>query len=776
MKVPFRPMDVIDNTHNNTPLSGRVRILGWDHPESVAGIDDDSRCEPGIWLIDLPRKSKTKSTQHKGYFGGPYRESLSKLVQLVADSAVYVLTLPPDIKLGMSDSDRLATCSKERQRDRLVKAFANRDIRHDAILPLLRAPGTSALLPISALLEDNFLGSRIASRATELHCAVSTLYNWLHRYMAGGCQRNALLSNYDHCGNPGKPKPQNKKLGRSTRLFNCGLVPSRGYLLTDEDKQKLAWGHRLINHSMRPIDAYLLTCATHWANHSLDDGAKQQPQLFERHLRPSFGQFKRWGPMLNEKTVTEMLLGSVKWSQKTESNGGSEQDSVAAIGQTSQFDGTSTDVYLVTYRSRLKKLPPMTRLILKEGRCGLIYGIYCGWDAPSAQTALQAIRHGAMPSKVEWAARFGVTIPEGAIPGLLARSHLADNGELKGQKPCEAEFQFGFGIDVAPAMSGHKKGSIETQHHSDHAHLDHRLPGSTHGKRRERGQDHAAQHALWNYYEYMAELIEHIVKHNTIDVVPHLAPDDMLLADPPIELTRVNIYRWLCDRRLDVSIPVDYQALSAFTLPEVEAVIRKNGIYLEMKIHGRKMLLPRLRYTSPELVATGLLSQVKQTGTPLHVRMKMDRNDLSQAWLPTKNGLIRITTSSRDKTILNKMTLQDWILFLEEKVLLSDLAKGKADQEGANTVLRRKTVTARATSEADAEIEARGKRPSKAATIRDLDKNREGELEFLRAQELAFSEAKAPVSQAGVHAESHPIEITAADAAMDAFFAGQEFT
>ena len=774
MNIPFSPMDVIDNTHGNKALSGRVRILGWHHPKPTAHKDNDIGSEYGVWVIDLPRNSKRKETQRKGYYDGPYREPLSKLTQMVADSAIYVLKLTPDVKLSMSDADRLAACTKERQRKQLEKAFADRNNRYDAILPLLRALGTTALLPLSALLEDELLGSRIAARAKELGRPVSTLYNWLHRYMAGGCQKNALLSNYDHCGGPGKPKPQNTKLGRTSRLYKRGLIPSRGYSLDDEDKQKLAWGYRLINHSMRPRDAYLLTCATHWAEHSNDKRGEVQPLLFEIHLRPSFEQFKRWGRKLNNTTVTQMLLGPVKWSQRTESKGGSEQDSVVAIGQGSLFDGTSSDLYLTTYRSRLKKLPPMTRLVLKEGRCGVIYGIYCGWEAPSAQTALQAIRHGAMPSKVEWAARFGVTIPEGAIPGLLARHHLADNGELKGEKQSEAELQFGFGLDVAPAMSGHKKGGIETQHHSDHAYLDHRLPGSTHGKRRERGQDHAAQQAMFNYYEYMAELIHQIVWHNTVQEVPHLAPDDMLLADPPIKATRMNIYRWLCDQRMDVSIPVDYQTFSAFTLPEVGAVIRKNGIYLEAKILGRKMLLPRLRYTSPELVATGLLSQVKQTGSPLHVHVKMDQSDLSQAWLPTKAGLIRVATSPRDKTILTKLTLTEWISYWEEFIIRSDLAKGEKDQFDTDTVLRRLAVTAMAESDADAEIEARGKRPSKAELVRNLDKNRSEELAFLKAQELAYSKAERPVAQKDDHVDSNQTEETAADAAMDAFFTQRE--
>ena len=145
--------------------------------------------------------------------------------------------------------------------------------------------------------------------------------------------------------------------------------------------------------------------------------------------------------------------------------------------------------YLTRHNSRLKKLPPMTRYILKEVRTGLIYGLHCNWEPPSPKSALLTILHGAMTSKVEWAKRFGVQRQEGIIPGLLCRTNLADHGELKGAEATEAETQFGFGIDLPTTMSGDRKGGVESQHHADHAHLDRKLPGTTRGKRPGRGDE-----------------------------------------------------------------------------------------------------------------------------------------------------------------------------------------------------------------------------------------------------------------------------------------------
>lgn len=764
MSLPFNAMDILDNTQGNSILSGPVRILGWGRFQE----------KDLIWLINLPRKSKTRGTRRKGYMPGPYSIPLPDLLSLLSEARVYVLKLQPDLKLRMADKDRLEACGTTTQRNRLQKDLRNRDVRYEAIKPLVGLSDATVSMPLAQILTDQALGNRIAARKQELDLSSSTLYNWLHRYWAGGCQKNALLSNYERCGNPGQPKAQRKKLGRNTRLFRQGLVPSRGYPLSEQDKARLASGYRLISHSMRPKDAYLATCAAHWAEHAMSDSFQVRAVLYPKYLRPTFNQFTRWGKKLNEKTVMQMLLGPNKWRQASVSKGGSEQDGVGAVGQQAMFDGTSTDVYLTSYRSRLTKLPPMTRLILKESRTGLIYGLYCGWEAPSPQTALLAILHGAMPCKAAWAARYGVAIPDGAIPGLLARTHLADNGELKAAKATEAEEQFGFGIEYTPTMSGDRKGGIETQHHSDHAHVDHRLPGSTHGKQRARGESHAALGALWNNYEYMAEYIRYIVRHNTEQEVPDLAPDDMLLAVPPIKPTRVNIYQWLTDRHMNVSLPVDFEALRAFTLSDVDAVIRKNGIYLEAKVHGRKTLLPRLRYVSAELAATGLLSQVKQTGSPIHIRMKMDRTDLSQAWIPTKSGMVRVTTSARDKTILTKLTLDEWILYLEEETTRKDLNKGAGEQADADVVLRHMETTATATREANAELGALEKRPSKEMLRGNLDANRKEELRLLQEQEDILCKAHPPLTAQPPESPSETEEQTAADSVMDAYHAQLE--
>lgn len=754
--ISFASMDILDNGPGSTVLTGPTRVVDIDFCKQ----------DPIVWLIDCVRPHSSQGMQRKGYFCMPYRRSLAEINKYLSSAQCVVLKVQPPAAHTLKDADRLANCKTEGLRAKLLKQLEERDKRFTAIRPLVCVPDSNIPRRVSEVMADDGLARQIDERAEEYGHASSTLRNWMNRFWSGGCQKNALIAGYDRCGNPGQAKKQNKKLGRSPRLYITNHWATRGYPLSEQDKRRLSHGFSLITRERTPRDAYLLTSASHWAHHEVTPTGEVRAALFPKELRPSFDQFMRWGAKLVEKTAWELIIGDTKWRQQHKTVGSSERDTVIAIGQQAFFDGTSTDVYLVSFRNRLNKLPPLTRLILKEARTGMIYGVYCGWEAPSPRTAQLAILHGALKDKSAWARRFGVEIDKESIPGLLARHMVADNGELKSNASTEAEEQFGFGISYTPASRGDTKGSVETEHKRMHAHLDHRLPGSTHGKPRSRGQAHPAADALWNYAEYMRELIRWIVWHNTVEEVPDLAPDDMLLSVPRIAPTRHNIYHWLDRKGLNASLNVDYEALRAFTLPDIEAVVAKNGIRLIGCIHGRKTRLLRLRYTSQELAQTGLLTQVKVTGKEIPTRVKMDPSDLSQAWLPTRAGMIRVTHSVRDQSINKNLTLDEWESYCEEQAVLTDLSAGDREQHRTDTILRQSAITESAKAEVKSALATLRKKPSRVALVSNLELNRRHEIELLRMQD---QESDASINDEETTLEIHAIP-DAADEVMAAFW------
>ncbi len=742
---------ILDNTPGSAKLVGPCRTLGL-----IPAVNR-------VLLIALPGKGKDKLKQTTDYVPGPFSCKLSDVKDSIEQLRLHVLQTDKSAT-PMPDATRLAAARDDRERKKLQKRFDRRDARWSVIKPLLFDEHGGPMRSALELLDDPLFAKNVRARAEAAGVTHVTVYSLLHRFWAGGSQRSALMPAFDQCGSPGVTKVQNVKLGRRTRLVTA-LVreleeakelamsgetiessskattpsgqgcasPLPGYVLDrgkgpeaekapDSDKMKLAWGWRLIRHGVSREKAYRLTMAVFWAaKHTLLPDGTKKATLLPQVERPTRAQFARWGRKLNgNRSVAETMLGARKWKQRTGTRGGSVQDLVQNVLQIDVFDGTTTDVYLVSIRSRLKKLPPMTRLVLKDLRTGLIRGWYCGWLPPSPRTALLAILCAAR-SKVAMYKRFGIDITEEQFPSGLARTVQADNGEFKGAAMLEAEEQFGFSVDFTEVFRGDRKGSIESQHHTDHKKLDADAPGySNGGKHRDRGEDHAAISACWNYWEYMRELLLHYLDYNH-EEVPDLAPLDMLHEQPPIKPTRLNIFNWLREHGNTSELPVDVASLEAFCLEDIPAVIRKNGVYLKVKIDGRDVVMPRLRYTSEELIATGLMSEVQRTNHVIQTFVKMDPEDLQTVWLPTRHaGMLRLTCATREATLLRKYTLNECMSLAQDLALARDLNVDAHDQENLDRDLRREVQTRVAKMELSAEVRARGKKPTKISAHTNL--------------------------------------------------------
>lgn len=722
MSAPLCDQDVLKGGTDPTLLPHPMRVLVVVLAEDLA------------WLIELPRAQPVHPNRFQSYYRGPQKHSLSGLTEAVDSGRLARSTYRPRIGIDKTDQDIRDQALNDNDRDRLDEMLKARDSRWEALLPLITGSKDprAKRRPFLTIIADTDFPRQVKARAEALGMGVPTLYSWLHQYWANGSRKNGLCDRYWRCGNPGAPKPQANKLGRPSRLYLAKRAGA-GFVMDEETRLKLAHGYRLITAERTASDSYHLVSGIFWADRGTGEDGKDQVLLWPADQRPTYSQFMYWGRKLNnDKTVLHMVLGEGRWNQKARSRGGSVQDQMNVVGQLSYFDGTSTDLYVTAMRSRLKTLPPMTRLILQEGRSEIIYGLNCDWEPASPATALLTILHGAT-SKVEFCRRFDIEITEDDWPSLLALTHQADNGELKAAVISEAEDQFGFSVDYVQARRGDKKGANEASHKTTHSELDHKLPGTTHGKRRERGEDDPASNSLWNYYEYMRELIFSILEFNN-KVVLELAPVAMLQEEPDLVPTRLNIFKWLRKKGLTAELPRDVEAIRAFTLPQHQAVVRKNGVHLMAKIHGRLQLIPKLRYTSTDPAFLALISRVKLQGATQETRLRMNSEDLSVAWLPTRHGMIRLNLASRDTLLRDRMTLMDWRAWLEAIKLDEDARRGSGQQRHLVTLLRREATTVTAKREQKAEVAQAPKRPSKKQRKSDMAANREIERMVIRTQ------------------------------------------
>lgn len=752
----IKKSDVLDNLRDSEYLTGPTRVLeirpsdntvlliGLRALESKITTSERAAREKELDPEDPTSQAGKKSNRMKDYLPGPYRWDYKKL-ETALDKQIYRANLGKS--LSLPDADWVAAQPNERAKEKIRKTIVRRDARYKAIAPLVLLDPSKKDGPTytpAQLLSDPSFPARKLARALELGKTKATINHWLHLFWAGGEVLNALCTGFDRVGNPGQEKPQFNPLGRKPRLTEGKHSTRQPFQLSKAQKIHFALGYRLISHGSTAWDAYLDYSNVYFADHVQGPDGKLVPELWSLSERPSYTQFMRWGAKSSGKKVKEIRDGYVK-TEQLRSRGGAILDRVSAAGSRAGFDGTSTDLYLVSVLDRLKRLTPATRLVLRESRLGLILGWYVGWRAPSPATALQAIFMGAS-SKVAYFARFGITVRDEQFANILCRQIDADNGELKAQDVTEAERQFQFQIQYKRKGRGDDKGDIESGHHSDHKAVDHKTPGTTKGKKRTRGDPHPADDALYNYYEHMRDFLLYVIFHNFEEEVPRLRPTDMLLQDPSIKPTRINIFNWMRNHEMCNDIACDPEDMRAYMLPTVAASIDKSGLHLLVKISGRDTSLTALPYINTDPSALEMMSLSKRTNKVLEVKVHMDEQDLSAVWLSTTEGLQKWDCKVKETTLLQKFTLSEYMSRIAAETMTRDLAAEELQSTQGKEVHRRKTVTANAKAERDRALASLEKKPSKAALNRGTRQNGAEEQQILDRQERAHLKASTNVT------------------------------
>lgn len=674
-------------------------ILDWPH--RVLALEGD-----WLWCISLPRR---RSNGHVfGYVTGPRTFSRAAIEEALDKGDLKQASFTPPGHWAMRDADYLAEANSDKEKCHREKRLAKRDAAWRIIQPLVEHHLTAGS-------SYNFAPPRSAflQQAREHGCALGTVYRLFHLYLANGLTINGLIPGTDRCGAPSTQRKQTRRIGRKP-VHKGGAGASNEYHLSSTDKERLARGYQLISATRPAREAYALVSGAFWADTKLEPGRPPEVTLFSPSKRPTFKQFLYWGEKLSGRSTKAFRFGLRNPHESTH-RGGSALDLAHAVGQVAMFDSTSTDVYLTSMRSRSIKLPPMTRSLVVDVRSTAYVGFFCGWDPPSSRTALQAIYCAAIDKK-ELCSRFDVEIAKDDWPGMVFRTYLADNGEFKSQAITEAERQLGFGIEYARAYSGASKGTVETQHHTDHKKFDHRLPGTTRGRRRERGEPHPANLALWNYYEYMRELLLWIIEYNNQEV-EHLAPAEMLIAG--VQPTRIAIFKWLRDHNQRADIQCDLDQLRALTLPECKAVIQYNGILVKLEDGTRNA--PILRFFCEQLRDDERYKRAaaaNRKSQPVSVRFQ--REDISELWLPTSRGLLRVPNVTSDPKARREDTLTDIEQRLASGAESREEAQAHCDQSELTATLRREGITTAAAKEVKSELRNAPQKNSKSSQRKDL--------------------------------------------------------
>jgi hypothetical protein len=737
--VTLRENTVIKPGIGSSPINWPHRVLMIDQELGTASV------------IELPG-APDKNGKNTTHVRGPKFIKLEELEEAIGRHSLVITAYEAPGHWSMSDEEYLAAAPTTKELERRKKRLKVRDAGWELISPII---GTTSVREIAR--NPTRLRPKILKQAVDCGVNTTTVYRTFHTYLASGGVRSSLIPNTHLRGAPGRDKVQTTKLGRKSRLEKAEVNPGPRYALTDQDKRRLANGYMLRGKGRTAEDAFLITSRVYWSK-LVADGTTP---LLPPNERPTIAEFKYWGRKLNTIAGRRTRIGSNAWISKV--TAGSTQDQVRAVGQIAMLDSTSTDVYLVSTKSRLIKLPPMHRTIVKEIRSTAVIGWYVGWDDPSSATALQAVLSSA-ENKAEIFERYGIEIKQEDALGLLCKLYLADNGEMKAKFVTEAEKEFRFGVEYVKAYSGQSKSDVENQHHTDHKRLDHKLPGTTSGRQRERGEAHPADDALWNYHEYMREFLLMVIEYNN-EEVPHLAPTAMLKEG--VEPTRINILKWMMARNMRADIPCQIDHLKAYTLPSKAAVMTKTGIRLLMPDGNRHV--PQIRFFAPTLLKSPVFADAVKNGRSIDIKVKFRDDDLSHVWFTLPSGITRIPNVSSDDDFLREGTYVDHVLWTESEDLRKDKQGPAKAQKKLDTLLSREATTTRAKKEAQDELATLSKKPSKKESRSELRKNKDEEMAALRSEGTVSPESRGIQSDVGSEAAMPKASSDAMDKFMEDF-------
>lgn len=683
-----------------------------------------NRQTDSVWVIALCGAEGKPISYHRR----PQRYSLGMMEALVIQAQVESGEGEVPSEWLMSDGEIQSRYEGE-GRSGKCSQLSRRDSRWGMIAPILSAYTTFELL------ECGRYHCALEQRARELRVRVKKVASLLHLFWAGGGSMNALLPRYYNSGAKGKLRVQRKKIGGSNIALRHGIPDAGGFIVGEEDREKLRFGWETFVRPGRTVtSAYLRTMEAFYRAGIAEEDGTQVPILKPAHERPTLRQFRYWGEGGQAlRSASRLQLRDGEFEKRYRALPGTARDGLHSVGQLAYCDATPNDVHLVSAVSRIRPVGTAHRILIEDGYTGLWAGLYCGFEPPSARTALMAVANAAL-DKVDFCARFDIVITPEMWPAIAFSRYLGDNGEFRAQASIQPITAFGSTLEFAAVGRADLKGPVESSHHVIHARIDHKLDGTTHGRRRERGEDHPALDAALTYFEYMRHLIRRILHHNNVERCEHLLTTEM--RRDGVNPTRTGIYQWCVENGYVAGVPPTPDIVRAHLLPVLPAILTGSGVFLIRPDRGRRVEYIRgARFVGDVLLKEGLMLRAR--GRHEEIEVRGDPQDLRKVWL-VRNGVHTLeNVSLNDPLAIKEWTLADHLVIQDGDALARHRVKGEEHQQEStlDTIMFANVDAAK--RQKRAEMERRDRRLSKRTLTSNIRQNREAEKALMQAASFA---------------------------------------
>lgn len=427
----------------------------------------------------------------------------------------------------------------------------------------------------------------------KLRRAINEIVRCLNMFWAGGSVRGALIGFSDAMGGRGKARKAGAaKRGRPKAAVKEGRVDLAGLNVEAGSQHaktiKFCYDTWVIRGTTEAMALRRMWTEFYSVVVQRPDGATELEWL-PVEQRPTASQFRYWGTKDDAGAVAwRKHLPPAKFDKSYRAVMGSASDDVYAIGQRGGIDSTPPDLQLVRAIDRLARVGGGHRIIVVDAMFGYIPGLYMGFDAPSAATVRLALYNAMDPDKTGWLEDLSLDdeLPAEHFIPMWFENLWADNTDLRNEEIKGCAQGIGTNIHFVPKMRSDLNPLAESGHHILHRSVDHKLLGSTYGKRKERGEACATDRARHTMLEATREVVRAIHVHNTAEVEDNRPLRMRMNGVPPTRLAMtLEMIRLGRIARTAHAIDLGRRQL----LPKYEGTFTEKGIRLHRRNGEKKV-------------------------------------------------------------------------------------------------------------------------------------------------------------------------------------------
>ncbi|PPD11102.1 MAG: hypothetical protein CTY26_10510 [Methylophilus sp.] len=473
----------------------------------------------------------------------------------------------------------------------------------------------------SVLLDPQLRNENVANYLTkqgktqDLKQAKAAIAQLIFQFFAEGSTSNALTPYFSERGGRGKEKKQAKKSGARNAPTKNGIKGVEGFLMTQRDKEICGYCMKHYARGKNSINKALSDMWRHFYSTPVQSSNGQvTAELYPKSLRPTKSQFRRWGQKYGGLNLMTRHLNSQQLARLDRALLGTAQDGIVAVGQVASIDSTSTDVHFVSMFNRQQRIGLMNRILVVDSLYGYISGFYMGTEASSTETVKLAILH-AGSEKSDWLKWLGLEdeIPPEDWLGLKFDTFNADNTEARTMEIMDSITALNGGMRYVPVARSDLNSIVETAHHSLHRSVDHKEPGTTRGKKTDRGDIKPELEARITIIEGIRDIARAIHVHNTKSLT-HITPSLNMrqeILDKGLKLSRLNLTRLAMRQGRFNSNGIHFDDfVIKFSMP-IKGTFTAKGVKLHNPKAKRRQFIRSLRFVSNDPIMVEKFTRAK---------------------------------------------------------------------------------------------------------------------------------------------------------------------